>query len=331
MNFTCYILSLCLSLFGLTTVFCQTNYVYNGDFELYDSCPLSESGPGDLQINHCLGWTTPTYATSDYFNVCAQGNHVGVPNNILGYQYAYSGNAYCGFLACSFDTLSDYQWWEYIQGDLSQGLESGSIYKLSIELALAEDSYYWVDKIGVYLSENVYNDFSTTLPLTNLTPQFQTPAGTHINDTTDWMHFEWYFIASGTERYITIGNFNDFYHSNAVLSPQVSTKGNSYVYVDKVSITSATEGIDIPNVFTPDGDGINDTWAFPLVATDDFAITILNRWGNTIQSGLLSGFSWDGKDEHSNECSDGVYFYVIQSKQYSKDKQKMTGMIQLVR
>jgi len=37
----------------------QTNLVYNGDFEIYDTCPLNPSTPGDLQIEHCLGWTAP--------------------------------------------------------------------------------------------------------------------------------------------------------------------------------------------------------------------------------------------------------------------------------
>ncbi|MBI3235495.1 MAG: hypothetical protein HYZ42_15895, partial [Bacteroidetes bacterium] len=119
----------------------QTNHVFNGDFELYDTCPTSESGPFDLQINHCTGWTTPTYATSDYFNSCAVGTNVYVPSNILGYQFPLSGNGYCGFLATSFDTLSNYIWWEYIQGGI-QPLSKNRMSTLSINLNRAEDSYY---------------------------------------------------------------------------------------------------------------------------------------------------------------------------------------------
>lgn len=300
------------------------NYVYNGDFEFYDTCPTSESGPFDLQVNHCLGWTTPTYSTSDFFNECALGTNVDVPNNILGYQFPFNGNGYCGFLACSYDALSNYQWWEYIQGKVNP-LENGKLYKLSIKLNLAEDSYYWVDKVGVYLSSSAYTDYTTTLPLTNLQPQFQTPSGIHINDTANWMHFEWVFIANGTENFITIGNFNDFSNSNAVLSPQGGTLGNSYIFIDAVSIEEL-ESIEISNVFTPNNDGVNDSWKLPFVATNEAKVFILNRWGNIVNEGAVTQFSWDGKDEKGKDCVDGIYFYVVKI----NDK-KITGNIQLMR
>ncbi len=302
----------------------QTNYVFNGDFELYDTCPTSESGPLDLQINQCIGWTTPTYSTSDYFNTCAIGTNVDIPSNIVGNQNAFNENAYCGFLACSYDTISDYQWWEYIQGKVSP-LENGKLYKLSFELNLAEDSYYWVDKIGILLSNSAYTNYTTTLPLTNLVPQFVTPCGVHINDTTNWMHFEWLFISDGTEQFITIGNFNDFYSSNAILSPQGGTKGNSYIFVDAVKIEEA-ENLLISNVFSPNGDEINDFWSLPFTTTSKGKVFILNRWGNIIKEELISNFKWDGTDSKAKECSDGVYFYVIELKDI-----KLTGNIQLIR
>lgn len=304
----------------------QTNYVYNGGFEEYDNCPTSVSTPSDLQINHCLGWTTPTYATSDFFNTCSIGFGVDVPNNSLGHQYALNGKGYCGFLGCSYDTLSDYQWWEYIQGKLSPLVE-GKLYLLSINLNLAEDSFYWIDRIGVYLSSNGINNLTTTLPLTNVNPQFQTPKGIYINDTTNWMHFEWYFIASGTERYVTIGNFNDFYNSNAVLSPQGGTKGNSYLFIDDVSIIEATEFNNIPNIFTPNNDGINDLWIIPLNTTSNTKVKIVNRWGNLIYESDLNEFGWDGKNSSGKDCSDGVYYYIIDF----GNKNELTGFIQLIR
>ena len=65
----------------------QTNLVYNGDFEIYDTCPKNISTPGDLQIEHCLAWTAPTkLGTSDYFNVCNNSTlnkFAGVPKNFL--------------------------------------------------------------------------------------------------------------------------------------------------------------------------------------------------------------------------------------------------------
>lgn len=67
-------------------------------------------------------------------------------------------------------------------------------------------------------------------------------------------------------------------------------------------------GLDVPNVFTPNGDGVND--AFEITGLNkypDNEITIFNRWGNTVyhKKGYLS--DWTG-----NGLNEGTYFYVLQ-------------------
>jgi gliding motility-associated-like protein len=306
------------------SAFCnaQTNLVYNGDFELYDSCPQHESYPGNIEINKCVGWTTPTYATSDYFNTCALGNNVGVPTNMVGYQMPKSGNSYCGFYAYN---LSSGIWWEYIQGELLFNLNTGKRYKLSCFLNLAEDSYYTIDQIGILLSDNSINDYSSTLPLNEI-PQFTTPIGVQINDTANWMYFEWYFIANGNERSITIGNFNGPGNSDTMLHDANATEGNSYIYIDNVSITDASDGFENANIFSPNGDGINDLWYPPFPGTYDFEIKLFNRWGTLIASST-KGFKWDGRNSAGIECCDGTYFYILSN----KNNKILKGFIQLVR
>jgi gliding motility-associated-like protein len=298
----------------------QTNFIYNGDFELYDSCPQHESAIGDIEINKCRGWTTPTSATSDYFNTCALGNNVGVPSNILGYQYPCSGNGYCGFWVYSINAGI---WWEYIQGELL-ALDAGKRYKLSCYLNLAEDAFYTIDRLGILLSGSRVTDYSSTLPL-NETPQFTTPTGIQINDTAKWMYFEWYFVANGTERYITIGNFNGPGNSDTVLHDPNATEGNSYIYIDNVSITDASASFESPNIFSPNGDGINDVW-YPQFPEDDYEIKVFNRWGTLIVN-AGKGFKWDGRNSAGNECSDGTYYYIISG----KENETVKGFIQLVR
>lgn len=66
------------------------------------------------------------------------------------------------------------------------------------------------------------------------------------------------------------------------------------------------------NVFTPDGDGVNDSFSFEFYAAGvaDFSCVIVNRWGVVISE--LSGISaeWDGTDQNGDLVSDGVYFYT---------------------
>ncbi|QNF33028.1 gliding motility-associated C-terminal domain-containing protein [Adhaeribacter swui] len=65
------------------------------------------------------------------------------------------------------------------------------------------------------------------------------------------------------------------------------------------------------NIFTPNGDGLNDFFELPNLPPDFcesvFAsIKIFNRWGNQVYTSNDRAFKWTGKD-----ATDGVYFYLI--------------------
>ena len=65
------------------------------------------------------------------------------------------------------------------------------------------------------------------------------------------------------------------------------------------------------NVFTPNGDGINDLFTFKNHATSisEFNCVIVDRWG-VIKTELNDiSESWDGTDMNGSICTNGVYFY----------------------
>lgn len=68
---------------------------------------------------------------------------------------------------------------------------------------------------------------------------------------------------------------------------------------------------DMPNVFTPNGDGANQNFAIFSDIFDSFDILIQNRWGNVVQDqkNLTGIILWDGTDNGGKACTDGVYFY----------------------
>lgn len=69
----------------------------------------------------------------------------------------------------------------------------------------------------------------------------------------------------------------------------------------------------MPNVFTPNGDGINDYFSFVYDIFKSYDLVILNRWGNVIVEGKgMTGTQfWDGKTQNGSLCAEGVYFYKI--------------------
>ena len=65
--------------------------------------------------------------------------------------------------------------------------------------------------------------------------------------------------------------------------------------------------IVIPNVFSPNGDGVNDLFTIQNLLLYDYrSIIIYNRWGKVVYSSNQYNNDWDGKN-----VADGVYFIVV--------------------
>ncbi len=92
--------------------------------------------------------------------------------------------------------------------------------------------------------------------------------------------------------------------------------------------------IDIPNAFTPNGDGHND-YFFPRKllssSVDMFKMEIFNRWGQLVfRSFNVDGIGWDGK-QNGKDLDAGVYIYNIEVGSEGRPLQHYTGNITLMR
>lgn len=87
--------------------------------------------------------------------------------------------------------------------------------------------------------------------------------------------------------------------------------------------------IKIPNVFTPNGDGNNDTWApTNTINYKDLVFDVFDRYGRKLGSYRESQF-WDGK-YNGNELPSGDYWYVIKIRD-AKDAREFVGHFTLYR
>jgi len=112
-------------------------------------------------------------------------------------------------------------------------------------------------------------------------------------------------------------------NTNAVITITVKTDCNPKVLVS-----------EIPNVFTPNGDNINDTFNFTIAGASDVSFNIYNRWGNVIHTNDNSTQTyilWDGRTTSGIECTSGVYFYTLQYTDAKGNIQKKNGYVTLIR
>ena len=73
------------------------------------------------------------------------------------------------------------------------------------------------------------------------------------------------------------------------------------------------EGISIPNVFTPNGDGRNDFFYIPNSGMKEYHFQVFGRWGNLIFETTAPEIAWDGYNTYGKPVSEGTYFYVLEA------------------
>jgi len=78
-----------------------------------------------------------------------------------------------------------------------------------------------------------------------------------------------------------------------------------------ISIESCPTEERIPNVFTPNGDGVNDVLIFTRSNATDHSGTIYNRWGEVIFTWFQESSGWDGRNLSGEFAPGGVYYYVF--------------------
>lgn len=131
---------------------------------------------------------------------------------------------------------------------------------------------------------------------------------------------------------------NSFIDNNKVQAPIVSPESDIRYTLTAISpfgCTSSDEvqvqvadALFIPNAFSPNNDGINDTWGIPFL--DPFLnadVRVFNRYGQLVFQTKGAVVSWDGRYK-GTPLPPGVYIYTIDLK---KDTQPLKGWITLLR
>ncbi len=67
----------------------------------------------------------------------------------------------------------------------------------------------------------------------------------------------------------------------------------------------------VPNAFSPNNDGVNDSWLIKDVFVKDYILKVYDRWGRLVFETLDKNKQWDGKDLEGNAAPSDVYVFVL--------------------
>lgn len=209
-----------------SSVFGQ-NFVNNWSFEDTVACPSA------MLIDKSQGWMV-FKNSPDYYNDCNSLNF-GMPNNMVGFQYAKSGIAYGGFVAKSLGTLNFH---EIIGSQLNQQLVIGQLYYISFYVNRAYKSGFYnnmaVNKLGLKFSTIPYpNYFTNPIAINNMAHVY---TDNIVSDTIGWIKISGTFTADSAYNYLAIGNFFDDSLTMQIKFDSIASF--AYYYVDDVCVSS---------------------------------------------------------------------------------------------
>lgn len=122
--------------------------------------------------------------------------------------------------------------------------------------------------------------------------------------------------------------------ANPVATPDVTTTytltvvtAGGCTFTDEITVT-VLPFVDVPNTFTPNRDGINDTWEIANIEKyPNCQVQVFNQWGNMVFSSIGYGEKWNGLFK-GQELPLATYYYIIH---LDKTEKPLSGSITIVK
>jgi hypothetical protein len=231
----------------------QVNLVRNPSLEDHWRIPVNDQEIAFANYWSCID-TLHTYpATGDtfgdpnctpaYVNVDATHLCCSVPSAQFFHHYCRTGSGmaqvymyYDNYDSSALVTAQR----EYLQGRLYTQLVAGQSYCVTFYVVATQSSKYAINSIGAYLDNGTIDTNSNCgFPHPEDVPQVMDTI--IISDTVNWTKIQGSFIANGTEKYITIGNFHDTAHTAKITLYPFSLNTLVCYLVDDVSVINSSE------------------------------------------------------------------------------------------
>jgi gliding motility-associated-like protein len=141
----------------------------------------------------------------------------------------------------------------------------------------------------------------------------------------------YYTMGDGDTLMNTLGGTHEY--SNAGVYTITQYVSNSYGCRDTSVRVVRIDGqftIYIPNAFSPNNDGINDSFGAKGMSVNNFTLYIFDRWGELIFTGYGIDDYWDGSDPSGKRSQLDVYVYKVVYDEPGGDQKQVVGTVALI-
>ena len=319
----------CLNISSVTS---GINFLPNPSFEDYNCLPTQFSQVVDTNVVwedgiYCVNnWQAGTWASSDFFINAPGAFWPNIPTPLP------NGQAAAGFFIINnpdvigFDgNIDDGIYIEYLKNCLTQPLQPGNSYNLELNL-----NGIGMSSFGNAVTNIWFGPVDITLFGSSICTQSAIQTATCPTTSADWVELgHASYLADGTWKTINI-QFTALNSIQSIMIGGPCSPPNDFTFLDsngytfepyfvldnaslnEINLEDCNFDFTIPNVITPNSDGLNDLFEIENLP-ENTELIVLNRWGNAVFSSSNYQNNWDGKNTSGKDLVDGVYYYKIKT------------------
>lgn len=141
--------------------------------------------------------------------------------------------------------------------------------------------------------------------------------------------FNWNFGDGNTS---TTQNPSNIYNSAGVFTVTLIVSAGPCIDT-ATAIVIIEDGLtlEIPNVFTPNGDGKNDVFTIKSTGVKEISLQIFNRWGVKLYEFSGPKAAWDGLNNVGQDVPSGTYFFFVKANGFDGKEIEKHGTVNLFR
>lgn len=158
---------------------------------------------------------------------------------------------------------------------------------------------------------------------------------TFISNMTDSVSLFWQFGDGQTSIDINpthiYGEFNATYSVTLIANTTLGCYySDTVTYTLPLDDASFITGLVLPNIFSPNGDGINEVFQVNGIDCLPYYFEIFDRWGAKMFESDKTSFAWNGTTKSGKQAANGTYYYLLHLGEKESAKE-VKGFVQLVR